>query len=278
MDDAPGPEIFYDELAADYDLIFESWEASRARQGGWIAALLARFLGPVAAAAPGQVRILDAAAGIGTQSLPLAERGYQVTSRDLSSAAIARLRREAQSRGLAIDAATADMRTVGDGLAGRFDAVLAFDNAIPHLLTDDDIRTALRSFQRALRPGGVCLLSVRDYAQDDPGRDRVLPYGIRWRDGVRHFPIQAWRWLGTTHYDISFFLIVDEPEAPLVRRTTTRYYAVTIERLLALLAEAGFVECERLDGAFYQPVLVGRKPDLDAALHDPRIGTQAAGQ
>ena len=83
--DAPATDSFYDELADCYDLIFEDWEASMERQGEAIATLLGRYLPATS------LRVLDAAAGIGTQSLPLAKRGYRVSSRDLSTASIARL-------------------------------------------------------------------------------------------------------------------------------------------------------------------------------------------
>ena len=39
----------------------------------------------------------------------------------------------------------------------------------------------------------------------------------------------------------------------------TQYNAVGIESLLALMHEAGFMSTERLDGRFYQPVLVGNR-------------------
>jgi len=38
-------------------------------------------------------------------------------------------------------------------------------------------------------------------------------------------------------------------------------YAIGITRLLELMQEAGFAHSARLDGAFYQPVLVGTKTD-----------------
>jgi hypothetical protein len=41
-------------------------------------------------------------------------------------------------------------------------------------------------------------------------------------------------------------------------RAVTRYYAVSIPRLLQLMAHAGFVSCRRLDDALYQPILIGR--------------------
>jgi len=41
----------------------------------------------------------------------------------------------------------------------------------------------------------------------------------------------------------------------------SRYYAVGTDTLLALLREAGFAGVTRLDGRFFQPVLIGRRPE-----------------
>src|SRR5262249_8089967 len=68
---------FYDALAPYYDLIFDDWDASMARQGAALAALIDAELG--SGAEPASVRILDAASGIGTQALALAARGFRVT-------------------------------------------------------------------------------------------------------------------------------------------------------------------------------------------------------
>ena len=234
---------FYDELASYYDLIFADWDASMQRQGEAIHALLSRYLPDCAIS----ICVLDATAGIGTQSLPLA------------SASIERLRHEAAKRSLRIDAGVADMRTVNVTVENQVDAVLAFDNSVPHLQSDEEILEAFRSFYSALRPGGVCLLSVRDYENVSRNGDTVHPYGVRWREGVRHLLLQAWHWIDSDHYETTFYVIVDQQKEPTVLRTTSRYYAVRIPRLLRLLEMAGFKECQRLDDVLYQPVLVGRR-------------------
>jgi len=252
---------FYDELAPYYDLIFEDWDASMARQGAVLAALIERELGPTGA--PASVRILDAACGIGTQALALATRGFHVTARDVSQGAIARLRREADARGLAIDAAVADMRAVAGTVAAPFDVVLAFDNSVPHLLSDADIELAFRQFRSVVRPRGVLLCSVRDYDKVERGVPATFAYGERRRAGEAFRPRQEWTWEGTTHYRISLIIEKDEPPAPTtVLRTVTRYYAVSVTRLLELMAHAGFVGCRRLDETMYQPILIGRGSDL----------------
>jgi glycine/sarcosine N-methyltransferase len=98
---------FYDDLSSYYHLIFEDWDASMARQGDALVQLIEAQLGRLPA---GNVRILDAVCGIGTQTLPLAERGFQLSARDLSPAAVARLQREAEARQLVVDAGVSDMR------------------------------------------------------------------------------------------------------------------------------------------------------------------------
>ena len=49
------------------------------------------------------------------------------------------------------------------------------------------------------------------------------------------------------------------PAMPIM---STRYLAVTPERVQQLMAQAGFHDVRRLDDRFYQPVLVGTKPPV----------------
>src|SRR5688572_3777330 len=113
---------FYDDFAETYHLIFADWEVSIARQAEALDRLIADALGA------GPQQVLDCAAGIGTQALGLARLGHQVHASDLSPAAIERLRREAAMRGLAIESSVADLRELGQEIAGRFAVVLACDN------------------------------------------------------------------------------------------------------------------------------------------------------
>ncbi len=206
--------------------------------------------------------ILDAACGIGTQALGLAARGYQVAASDLSPAEVERARREAALRGLTLDFSVADMRAAFDAHGRRqFDLVIACDNSLPHLLTDDDLRQALGQFHACLRPGGGCLLTVRDYDREERDDVQVKPAVFRVDpDGVRRLVFQVWEADGP-HYDFTLYLIEDRGGAEAVTHILrSRYYAVGTDHLLALMAEAGFADVARLDGVFYQPVLVGTKP------------------
>lgn len=244
----------YDTLAPFYHLVYADWQGSVVRQARALDALL-RAEG----VAPG-ASVLDAACGIGTQSLGLAALGYRVTGSDLSSGAVERARAEAERRGVRVDFSVADMRSAFDHHRREFDVVLAADNSVPHLLSDAELLAAFRQFLACTRPGGVCVVSVRDYAQEERGGTRVAQSGVREDDGVRHLVFQVWAWRGEL-YDVSLYLVEDRPGAdPVTRVVRSTYYAVSLEVLAGLMERAGFERVRRIDGAFFQPVLVGRRP------------------
>lgn len=241
---------FYDQLAPYYHLMFEDWQASIDRQGKWLDAFIRTEW-------PSTHTVLDAAAGIGTQSLALAARGYHVTGSDISTAALARARREAELRGLELATVVADLRALSR-THGESDLVMACDNAIPHLLSDDEILGALRECYRCVRVGGGCLLSVRDYGVPGTGSE-MQPYGVARTPEGRFILFQVWDWDGPC-YDMSFYVLEEKPDAaPVARVFRSRYYAVPPQRLLELMNVAGFENVRRVDG-FYQPVLVGTRP------------------
>jgi len=131
------PRAFYDALAPWYHLVYRDWEASIAGQGQALASLLAAELG-----SPPH-RVLDAAVGVGTQALGLAGLGFEVTGSDISGAAINRAGEEAARRGIRLPCLIADLRSLPVRSA-TFDAVIACDNAVPHLLSEDEIHQAFR--------------------------------------------------------------------------------------------------------------------------------------
>src|SRR5262249_37041273 len=155
-----------------YHLIYPDWAASVERQAEMLAAIIRERWQPAR-------RLLDAACGIGTQSLGLAARGFDVVASDVSTAALQRARREAEQRNLAIVFLEADLRSLSSVHRGPFDVVIACDNSVPHLLTSHDILLCFREIRSLLRPGGGCLISVRDYSAVERSGTQMVPYGIR---------------------------------------------------------------------------------------------------
>jgi len=245
----------YSELAPDFHLIYESWEAGIERQADVLDRIIRAEWG---SRTP---RILDAACGIGTQALGLAALGYAVSGADAAPGAVARAGQEATKRGLPIELAVADMRRVAEVYAGhRFDVVLACDNSIPHLLSDGDILQALQQFHALLRPGGGCLLSLRDYAEMEAVGPQIVPHGVRDENGRRTVIYQVWDFEGS-FCDVALHLTEDSGGAEgRTRIFRWRVYRVPIARLLQLLAQAGFTRVHRIDGKYFQPVIVGTRP------------------
>jgi SAM-dependent methyltransferase len=244
---------FYDGLAPLYHLVYENWEASIERQGKALDAIIRSCLGETPQS------ILDVACGIGTQCLGLAALGHRLTCSDLSPAAVQRARREASARGMSIDFTVADMRASNDHQKRDFDVVLCADNSLPHLLSDEEITVALRQFLAALKPGGLCLISVRDYARVERGGIQVKQHGVRTEKGKRWILFQLWEWRGPI-YDLHFYFVADDVQSSCVTHVfRSCYYAVSIEHLIQLMVSVGFEQVRRIDDVFFQPVIAGRR-------------------
>jgi hypothetical protein len=69
---------------------------------------------------------------------------------------------------------------------------------------------------------------------------------------------QVWDFVGEV-YDMAMYFVVDDRSSGelVIHVMRTKYNAVGTDHLLALMRQAGFTQVERLDGRFYQPVLVG---------------------
>jgi len=242
---------FYDELAPLYHLIYEDWDASVARQGAALAALIRERWGS------GARVVLDGAVGIGTQALGLLAGGFQVTGSDLSYPAVQRARVEANRRGLRLPCLVADFRALA-ARSSSVDVVLLADNALPHVESEADVATALAECWRCARAGGGCLVSVRDHGPPRPaGTVEVRPYGERFWDGRRYHLRQIWTWRGP-RYDLALEITVATPDRVQVLETS--YLALAPDRVAALMRAAGFEDVQRVDGRFFQPVLLGTRP------------------
>ncbi|MFC4347846.1 class I SAM-dependent methyltransferase [Kordiimonas lipolytica] len=246
---------FYDPMAPFYHLVHGDWEASIARQSAALDQIIKDIWG-------GAGTVLDVTCGIGTQALGLAELGYDVTASDLSADSVARAKAEADKRGLKIDFSVADMTRVHEIHQNAFDVVLSADNAVTHLLSEEAILGALKSFYVAAKPGGGCLVSMRDYDAVDRGGVQLKPFGVRDVDGVRWSVYQVWDWRdGNDVYDFAMYFTADDGASELKTHVMrSAFYALRPARMVDLFHEAGFQDVRRIDDVFFQPVIIGTKP------------------
>ncbi|MET8545423.1 class I SAM-dependent methyltransferase [Kitasatospora sp. NPDC004799] len=249
---------FYDYFADDYHLLYADWNASLARQGAALDALVRAGLGDRSA------EVLDCACGIGTQAIGLAALGHRVTGTDLSPVAAARATAEAAERGLRLPTAAADMRELPFP-DERFDVVVCADNALPHLLTAEDVRTALGEMRRVLRPGGLLLATTRPYDGLRRTRPASTPPQTAEHGGRRSVVFQLWQWHEDgERYDLELFRLLSDQTGQwqtTVHRST--YWALTQEQVSAFATEAGLAEVrweQPADTGFFQPVLIARAP------------------
>jgi len=246
-------QAFYDEFASLYHLIYENWEASVARQGTALASLIGEHWGA------GARTVLDAAVGIGTQALGLLALEFRVTGSDLSPAAVSRAQREAAARHLPLTCLVADFRAL-PVRAASVDVVIVCDNALPHLETPRDIEIALGECFRCARPGGGCLVSMRDYGSPPPpGTVEMRPYGERAWAGRRYQLRQVWSWRGP-RYDYSFEITPVDGIDDYATILKSSYLAIPVAQVAELMNVVGFQGVRRVDDRFFQPVLVGTRP------------------
>ncbi|MFC3230882.1 class I SAM-dependent methyltransferase [Marinibaculum pumilum] len=273
---SPPPEGFYDGLAAVYHLIYPDWPLARRHQGEVFAALLEGE-----GIAPG-AEILDCAAGIGTQALGLAAAGYRVTATDISPAALQRLAAEARLLHLPLQARASDIRALGAMIRNPRDAVLAIDNAIPHLLSEHQIIVALRALAAVLRPGGLLLLSMRDFDRCLDEGERPFGEGPFIHEGPpRRILYQVWDWQDERLYDAHLYITWrdeqangdqaggdradgprDGPGSWKVHHGVTRYRALRRAELARMARSAGFSQCSWMmpeESGFFQPVMIARR-------------------
>lgn len=245
---------FYDELAPRHHLVYVDWDASIARQGAALDSVLREYF-------PAIHDLLDVAVGIGTQAIGLARLGYRVTGSDLSLGAVHRAAAEAAQRGLDLPLHVADFQKLPVATATT-GLILCCDNSLPHLQSPAAILGALREWYRCLRPGGGCLVSMRDYDEPQPpGTVEERPYGERTWNGRRYMLQQRWTWNGP-RYDVTLDMTGLEPSTPSLRPITTSYLAIPVAEVAQLMTEAGFGNVVALADRLFQPVLVGFKPHV----------------
>jgi len=127
-------------------------------------------------------RALDLGTGPGTQAIALAERGFAVTATDISATAIAKARRRARKKGLAIEFREDDI--VRSTIEERFDLVL--DRGCFHVLAPRDRTRYIRAVAPLVAPGGHLFLKCFSHRETrEEGPYRFTPAQVRELFGSR---------------------------------------------------------------------------------------------
>jgi ubiquinone/menaquinone biosynthesis C-methylase UbiE len=139
------------EVAADYDLIYASWDAHADR--------LVQIMNGHLPVVPGGT-LLDCTCSSGL-SLDAAHRlGWIVTGADASPAMLQRARRRLPD----VDFKTIEVGSLDQVFGARFDAVISVGNALP-LLPPGRMAIALRSMRACVKEGGALMVAIRDFSE-----------------------------------------------------------------------------------------------------------------
>ena len=247
-------QTFYDNLASQYDKLFLDWQATTQEQ----AHILDRIF--TANGFDKNANILDCACGIGTQTIGLAAIGYNVTGSDISDGEIAEAKERAKKNNVSVSFEHANFCALSNTFSEQFDIVIAMDNALPHMLTSNDLASAIKSIVNQIKDGGMFVASIRDYdalLMDKPPYSP--PYIHKTAKGQR-VSFQTWTWEGDNYRLIQY--IVDDEDTLQVSKFECEYRATRRQEMTDLLMANGCSEVVWMfpeETEFYQPIVVAKK-------------------
>ena len=247
-------QTFYDNLATQYDKLFYDWKQTTKEQ----ATILNKIFKDNGF--DYSSKVLDCACGIGTQAIGLASLGYKVIASDISDGEIAEAKTRAANANVDIRFENADFCALSEVFTEKFDIVIAMDNALPHMLTSEDLSRAVKSIVNQIKENGIFVGSIRDYdalLQDKPP---YSPPYIHETDKGKRVSFQTWIW-NDDHYKLTQYIIDDE-ETLEINKYECEYRATRREELTALFVANGCKEVIWLfpeETEFYQPIIVARK-------------------
>lgn len=246
---------FYDAIAEYYPYFYRDWEVQLEREGLGLRAIFRN---------KGIQRVLDASCGAGTQSVPLAKLGFDVVAIDPSEGMLRKAAEIAGQYGVSdkISFRQGDFLSLPNLVEAPFDAIVSKGNSLPHLLLDDEIELTIHTFYELLRPGGVVIIGMRDFAPFMEERPRFLPGFINTDPDDNEFiTFDIWEWEEGPPIIATQNLYIlkgkDRDYRAMKRRVTFR--PLSTDEVKVVLLEAGFEEPEdRTERT--ERVLIARKP------------------
>lgn len=247
-------QTFYDNLAFHYDKLFLDWQATTEEQALILDKIFKEY------GFDNTAEVLDCACGIGTQAIGLARLGYSVTGSDISHVELAEAKERAKRNQVEISFKHADFCALSKTFSEDFDIVIAMDNALPHMLSKEDLDCAVSSIVGQLKSGGIFVASIRDYDALLMDKPPYSPPYIHKTDDGQRVSFQTWHWEGENYRLVQY--IISDGQKLDVNRFECEYRATRREELTQLLYSNG---CKKVEWKFpeetdfYQPVVVAVK-------------------
>jgi len=245
---------FYDEMATQYDMLFQDWLETTKIQARILDKIIASY------GFDKSIKLLDCACGIGTQAIGLAMLGYNVTASDLSDGELKEAEKRAKANRVTISFKQANFCKLAESFQKKFNAVIAMDNALPHMLTENDLHCAIESISKQTDNGGIFIASIRDYDELLKQKPHCSTPYIHKTDKGQKVSFQTWEWVDE-NYNFTQYIIDDEISLK-ISKFNCEYRAVKREELTAHLLSCGFKKVEWKfpeETGFYQPIVTAIK-------------------
>ena len=190
--------------------------------------------------------ILDAAAGVGAESVWLKTEGYDnVTSNEIVWEFVERARQHASDKGVSLKLWSYDWRHLRHKVPEcEFDVVLALGNSLTCLMTPQEMKRCISGFHHILKPGGRLVVDSRDYQYMIDHIDEMRRRNYRFRHDVV-YPSDAIKAKPTSITGVSAPLCLEYYDDDDRRVGMWRVYAYREGELEGLLEEDGLFEIER---------------------------------
>jgi glycine/sarcosine N-methyltransferase len=143
---------FYDRLAKAFDVMTD-WQTRLAQEMPFLQRNLDEHTART---------VLDTACGTGWHAITLAQKGYAAAGCDASPAMVERARANAAQAGLEVGFEVAGFASLSR-FAEKFGAVLCLGNSLPHLLSQEELVSALQQMHERLIRSGVLILHNLNY-------------------------------------------------------------------------------------------------------------------
>lgn len=117
---------------------------------------------------------VDLGCGHGVQTIPLADRGFEVTAIDSCQQLLETLQSNAGE--LPVDIIQANLLVFPELINSPVDAIVCMGDTVPHLASIDEVYQLISSVSRSLIDGGFFCTSFRDYGSSElTGTSRFIP-------------------------------------------------------------------------------------------------------
>ncbi len=247
-------QTFYDNLASHYDKLFLDWQATTKEQATILHKLFKQN------GFDNTANILDCACGIGTQAIGLAKLGYNITASDISDGEITEAKARAKNANVNISFKNADFRELSKVFTQQFDIIIAMDNALPHMLSHDDLERAIKSITNRIADNGIFVGSIRDYDSILNEKPPYSPPYIHKTYNGKRVSFQTWDW-NEENYKLTQY-IIEDCEKLTVNKFECEYRATRRQELTDLFIANGCNKVTWLfpqETGFYQPIIVAKK-------------------